>query len=76
MSDTRTSLNIIPGIGTMKLNSTKQTIKLVKRIIKDPDKRKMYSSEELAYMEMQYLIMKLQRKRKKEEKRRLKGFGN
>lgn len=54
----------------------KKTINLVKKVLKNKNKRKMYTEEELLYMEMQLTRLILERKRRKEERRRNKGFGN
>jgi hypothetical protein len=53
----------------------KSTIKLVKKILLDDDKRKNYSDPELIYMSKQLLNMKLERARKKAERKLTKGFG-
>ena len=54
----------------------KKTINLVKKVLKNKNKRKLYTEEELLYMEMQLTRLILERKRRKEERRRNKGFGN
>ena len=54
----------------------KKTINLVKKVLKNKNKRKLYTEEELLYMKMQLTRLILERKRRKEERRRNKGFGN
>ena len=54
----------------------KKTINLVKKVLRNKNKRKLYTEEELMYMEMQLTRLILERKRRKEERRRNKGFGN
>ena len=54
----------------------KKTIKLVNKLIHDPAKRKMYTDEELVYMERQVVIMEQQRKARKRQRRQEKGFSN
>lgn len=49
----------------------KKTIKLVKKVLQTPNKRSMYTPEELTYMEKQLDLMILQRQRAKLKK---KGF--
>ena len=53
----------------------KKTIKLVTKVLNSDKKRKLYSEEELAYMERQVRLMKLQRAIRKEQRKRDKGFG-
>lgn len=53
----------------------KSTIKLVKKVLLDEDKRKHYSDPELIYMSKQLVNMKLERARKKAERKLTKGFG-
>jgi len=54
----------------------KKTIKLVNKLLHNPAKRKMYSDEELLYMERQVIIMENQRKARKQQRRQEKGFAN
>ena len=54
----------------------KKTIKLVNKLLHDPEKRKMYTDEELVYMERQVVIMEQQRKARKRQRRQEKGFSN
>ena len=53
----------------------KKTINLIKKVLNNKNKRKMYSTEELAFMELQLQRLILERKRRKEIRRREKGFG-
>ena len=54
----------------------KKTINLVKKVLKSKNKRKLYTEEELMYMKIQLTRLITERKRRKEERRRNKGFGN
>ena len=51
----------------------KKTINLVKKVLNNENKRKLYTKEELAYMESQLAKLIENRKRRKADKR--KGFG-
>ncbi len=53
----------------------KKTIKMVTKLLGDDKKRKLYSKEEIAYMERQVKLLKLQRAIRKEQRKREKGFG-
>ena len=53
----------------------KRTIKLVTKVLGDEKKRKLYSDEEIAYMERQVAIMKVERARRKYQRKLEKGFG-
>jgi len=53
----------------------KRTIKLVTKVLGSEKKRKLYTEAELAYMERQVQMMKLQRAIRKEQRKREKGFG-
>ena len=57
------------------MGERKRTIKLVTKILGNDKKRKLYSDEEIAYMERQVRLMKLQRAIRKEQRKREKGFG-
>jgi len=57
------------------MGERKRTIKLVSKVLNNDKKRKLYSTEELAYMELQVTRMKLQRAIKREQRKREKGFG-
>ena len=57
------------------MGERKRTIKLVNKVLNSEKKRKFYSSEELAYMELQVTRMKLQRAIRREQRKREKGFG-
>tara|TARA_R100000231_G_scaffold133402_1_gene106302 strand:- start:101 stop:280 length:180 start_codon:yes stop_codon:yes gene_type:complete len=51
----------------------KKTRKLLKKLLKNNNKRSLYTSSELLYMEKMYDMMVLQHQRQKKEK---KGFQN
>ena len=53
----------------------KKTINLVKKVLNNDNKRKLYSAEELAYMEIQLERLIERRKQRKAERRLKKGFG-
>jgi len=53
----------------------KKTIKMVLKVLRDPNKRALYSKEELLYMEMQVHSMRLERQRKKFRRKQKQGFG-
>jgi len=53
----------------------KKTIKLVNKLLHDPSKRKMYSEEELIYMARQVVQMEKERKARKLQRKKEKGFG-
>ena len=55
--------------------TNKRTIKLVNKILKDDRKRELYTPEELAYMERQTELLKLDREIRKLRKKQEKGFG-
>ena len=55
--------------------TNKKTIKLVKKILSDDKKRELYTPEELAYMERQTELLKLDREIRKLRKKQEKGFG-
>ena len=57
------------------MGERKRTIKLVNKVLNNENKRKMYSDEELQYMELKVTRMKLQRAIKREQRKREKGFG-
>ena len=52
----------------------KRTINLVKKVLNNKNKRKMYSQEELLYMEIQLERLIEQRKNRKERRKLEKGF--
>lgn len=52
-----------------------KTIKLVQKVLRDENRRKLYSPAELTYMELQLLSMKLARQKKKQARKEQKGFG-
>ena len=52
----------------------KKTIKLVTKVLTDEKKRKLYTPEEIAYMERQVKLLRLERARRLERRRAEKGF--
>ena len=54
----------------------KKTVKLVTKLLGDEKKRKLYTEAEIAYMERQVQLIKLERARRKLQRKREKGFGN
>ena len=52
----------------------KKTIKLVTKLLGSEKKRKLYTPEEIAYMERQVKLLKLERARRLERRRSEKGF--
>ena len=52
----------------------KKTIQLVNKILHTKNKRKMYSEEELQYMERQVVLMENERRRRKLQRKLEKGF--
>ncbi len=57
------------------MGERKRTIKLVSKVLKSEKKRKLYSTEDLAYMDLQVTRMKLRRAIDREQRKRDKGFG-
>ena len=55
--------------------TNKKTIKLVNKILGDDKKRSLYTPEELAYMERQAELLKIDRQRRKMARKLEKGFG-
>ena len=53
----------------------KKTIKRVQGVLKDESKRKLYTEEELLYMEKQLVLLKELRKARVQERRNQRGFG-
>ena len=53
----------------------KKTINLVKKILGNANKRAMYSAEEIQYMELQLKRLIAERKRRKAQRKALKGYG-
>ena len=53
----------------------KKTIQLVNKILHDKNKRKMYSDEEIVYMEKQVTFMEIERKRRRHQRKLEKGYG-
>lgn len=54
----------------------KRTIKLVTKVLGSEKKRKLYTEEEIAYMERQVELLKQERARRKEQRKREQGFAN
>ena len=54
----------------------KRTIKLVTKVLGSEKKRKLYTEEEIQYMERQVELLKEVRARRKEQRKREKGFGD
>jgi len=54
----------------------KKDIKLVKKLLKNEARRAMYSPEELQYMDLWLMRQRVQRQRRKAEKKANKGFAN
>jgi len=52
----------------------KKTIKRVTKVLSDEKLRKLYSPEELAYMERQLKLLKIERAIRIEQRKREKGF--
>ena len=52
----------------------KKTIKRVQNVLKDESKRKLYTEEELLYMEKQLVLLKELRKARVQERKESKGF--
>ena len=55
--------------------SLKGTIKLVKKVLNDETKQRLYTPEELLYMQRQLGMMKQERKARKLQKKQRQGFG-
>jgi len=53
----------------------KKTIKLVASILQDEKRRKLYSEEEIKYMERKLVLLKLERARRKLQRKKDQGFG-
>ena len=53
----------------------KKTIKMVTKILGDEKKRKLYTEAEILYMERQVQLIKLERARRKYQRKLQKGFG-
>ena len=54
----------------------KRTIKLVTKVLGDEKKRQLSTEAEILYMERQVHLMKLERARRKHQRKLEKGFGN
>jgi hypothetical protein len=53
----------------------KKTIKLVNKVLHDTKKRQLYSSEEIAFMERQVVLLEKERRARKLQRKKEKGFG-
>ena len=53
----------------------KKTIKLVTKVLGDDKRRKLYSPEEIVYMERKLALMKVERARRLHQRKLDKGFG-
>ena len=53
----------------------KKTIKLVTSILQDEKKRKLYTEEDIKYMERKVVLLKLERARRKLQRKKDQGFG-
>ena len=53
----------------------KKTIRRVQGVLKDESKRKLYTEEELLYMEKQLVLLKELRKARVQERKQQRGFG-
>ena len=53
----------------------KKTIKLVTSILQDEKKRKLYSEEDIKYMERKLTLLKIERARRKLARKKNQGFG-
>ena len=54
----------------------KKTIKLVNKVLHDPEKRKLYTDAEILYMEKQVIRLKKERKRRVKRRQQEKGFSD
>lgn len=54
----------------------KKTIKLVNKVLHDSKKRKLYSDEEIAYMERQVVLLEKERQRRVKQRQQEKGFSS
>ena len=54
----------------------KKTIKLLSKLLKNENKRQMYSDEELLYMKKYLGLMREEISKRKLNKKKNKGFGN
>ena len=57
------------------MGDKRKTRKLVQKLLKDENKRALYTKEELQYMEIQLARMKVERARRKLQRKLNKGFG-
>ena len=66
------SLNSTCTTTEVNIMGQKKDLKLIKKVLKK--KRDLYSEAELTYLELQYNMLKLKRKAKKEAEKQSKGF--
>ena len=53
----------------------KKTIRAVNKLLHDTQRRKLYTEEELVYMEKQVKLLEIERRLRKQQKKKEKGFG-
>jgi hypothetical protein len=54
----------------------KKTIKMVTKLLSDDKRRKLYTEQEIAYMERQVQLLKVDRARRLHQRKIDKGFGH
>ena len=57
------------------MNDLKKTIKLVTKVLSEDKKRALYTDAELTYMEKQLDHLRIERQRRKYQRKLEKGFG-
>ena len=57
------------------MSNLKKTIKLVSKVLSSDKKRQLYTEEELEYMKRQVDLMKVEKQRRKLQRKLEKGFG-
>ena len=57
------------------MGNLKRTIKLVNKVLSDDKKRELYTPEELEYMKRQVDLLKIEKQRRKYQRKLNKGFG-
>ena len=60
---------------TKPMGLKKKTIKAVNQVLHDPEKRKLYSEDELIYMEKQIKLIEKWRSAEKKRRKAAQGFG-
>ena len=53
----------------------KKTIRAVNKLLHDPKRRKLYTEEELIYMQKQVTLLEIERRARKLQKKKEQGFG-